>query len=111
MRLLPVTTVLGRQAAETTTIGEGYLIKKGSPIMIAPWRLHRRADTFPEPERFDPERFSPERRADIPKHAYVPFSTGPRICIGNAFAMMQLKAKLAYHMAALPVDNHARPCV
>lgn len=95
MRLLPVTTVLGRQAVEETTIGEGYPVKNGSPILIAPWTLHRLEEFYPEPERFDPERFSPQRRDSIPKHGYIPFSTGPRICIGNAFAMMQLKANLA----------------
>lgn len=106
MRLYPVTTTVARQSTEAVAIGD-YTLPKNSTVMVAPWTLHRRADIFPEPLRFDPERFSSENEAIIPKNAYIPFSTGPRICIGNAFAMLQLKVTLAtilqrYRLASLP---------
>jgi cytochrome P450 len=98
MRLLPVTTMVARQAVETVT-ANGRTIRKGQTVLVAPWTLHRRPDIFPDPERFDPDRFSPAREVEIPKHAYIPFATGPRICIGNAFAMLQLRATLATILA------------
>lgn len=94
MRLLPVTTVLSRQAVEPVVLN-GFTLPKNSLVLVAPWTLHRRADYFPEPLRFDPERFSPDRRDAIPKYAYLPFSGGPRSCIGSAFAMMQMRITLA----------------
>jgi cytochrome P450 len=57
--------------------------------VVATYALHRRPDYFPDPEKFDPERFTPENEKRIPRYAYVPFGAGPRICIGNHFAMME----------------------
>jgi len=94
MRLYPVTTMVGRQAVEGVTV-DGYTIPAKATVLVAPWTLHRREDVYQQPEQFDPQRFSPENEAQIHKHAYIPFSTGPRICIGNAFAMLQLKTTLA----------------
>ncbi len=94
MRLLPITAVVSRTVLEDVMI-DGYRIPKNATVLIAPWTLHRRADIFSDPETFNPERFSPENEKDIPKNAYIPFSTGPRVCIGNAFAMLQMKATLA----------------
>lgn len=94
MRLYPPAWATTREAAEAVTIG-GYPIKKGNTVIVAPWTLHRDARWFPDPLRFDPERFSPEHEANIPKYAYIPFGGGPRICIGNAFAMMEARLILA----------------
>lgn len=94
MRLLPVTTMIGRQLVEATTIG-AYDLPKNAYVLVAPWTLHRRPDVFPQPDQFLPERFSPSREGEIPKHAYIPFSTGPRICLGNTFAMLQMRVTLA----------------
>ena len=52
--------------------------------------MHRRADYFSDLERFDPDQFMPEVMAARSRYAYVPFSTGPRTCVGNHFAMMEL---------------------
>lgn len=94
LRLLPVTTVVSRQAVEAVEFN-GYSIPKGAQVLVSPWTLHRRDDIYPQPEQFDPERFSAENEDAIPKHGYIPFSTGPRICIGNAFATLQMRAMLA----------------
>ena len=94
MRLLPVTTVLTRQTAAAVTIG-AYTLPKNRLILFAPWTLQRDAAYFPEPLVFRPERFDPAAGQEIPKYAYLPFSGGPRVCIGNAFAMMQMKINLA----------------
>ncbi len=95
MRLLPPAwTLNARQANRDTTVGN-YLFPKNKVVFISPYANHLNARYFPEPDKFDPERFSPERERTIPKHAYIPFGSGPRVCIGQSFAMMEAKLILA----------------
>lgn len=94
MRVLPVTALVSRQAIAPVTL-QDHELPKSSLVFIAPWTIHRRADFYPDPLRFDPERFTPERQANRPNMAYIPFSGGPRACIGQGFAMMQMKINLA----------------
>ena len=106
MRLLPVTTVVSRQAIEPVALN-GMTLPKNALVLIAPWTLHRRSDYFPDPLRFDPDRFERSRIDTIPKYAYLPFSVGPRSCIGSGFAMMQMRINLAtilqrYRLTTLP---------
>ena len=90
MRLYPVAGFLfGREAIEDVELG-GHMLRRGSWVMIAPYVVHRDARNFPDPENFDPDRFSPARADDIPSYAYIPFGGGPRTCIGNAVATMQI---------------------
>lgn len=88
MRLFPPAPAIGREAAREVVIG-GHRIPAGTTVIISPYALHRRTDTFPDPERFDPDRWTPENEARLPRHAYLPFGGGPRICIGNHFALME----------------------
>lgn len=88
MRLYPPVYLVGRQVARPLKLG-GYLLPPGTLVVISPYALHRRPDYFPEPERFDPHRFSPEAEQHLPAHAYLPFSAGPRICIGTRLALME----------------------
>jgi cytochrome P450 len=95
MRLYPPAWVLnGRTAMEALSLG-GYTIPAGGLIFVAPYVLHRQPDYFPDPERFDPERFRPERVKELPRYGYIPFGAGPRVCIGNSFAMMEARLILA----------------
>lgn len=95
MRLYPPAWILnGRQALEDTTIGD-YHIPKEATIFISPYVLHRLPQHFAQPDLFDPERFAPENEKLIPRYAYMPFGAGPRICIGNSFAMMEARLILA----------------
>ncbi|MFQ3648188.1 MAG: cytochrome P450, partial [Anaerolinea sp.] len=94
MRLYPPAWSFARSVVEEVELG-GYLIPKRSTVIILPYVIHRDPRWFTDPERFDPDRFSPERESSIPKYAYLPFGGGPRICIGNAFAMMEAKLILA----------------
>jgi len=71
--------------------------------------MHHNPQYFPEPERFDPERFSAEHEEQRHKFAYVPFSSGPRVCIGNSFALLEARLLLAtivprYHLKL--VEGH-----
>jgi cytochrome P450 len=92
---------------------DGYRIGKGHVVVINTYGMHHDARYFPDPERFDPERFSPENEKLIPKYAYIPFGGGPRVCIGNAFAMMEAKLIVAtiaprFHLALAP-DQQVAP--
>ena len=95
MRLYPPAwTLSARQAVEDTMVGD-HLIPKDRLIFVAPFVMHRRPEFYPEPERFDPERFTPENEKKLPRYAYIPFGAGPRVCIGNSFAMMEAHLILA----------------
>jgi cytochrome P450 len=89
LRLYPPSWSLARTAIEDIPIRNGYVVPQGMNIFIAQYVLHHDERWFPDPECFDPERFSPENEPNIPKYAYMPFSYGPRVCIGNMFAMME----------------------
>jgi cytochrome P450 len=89
MRLYPPAWVLNvRRAAADTTLGP-YPVRRGDRLWLSPFAMHRRPAFYPDPERFDPDRWTPERERALPKYAYMPFGGGPRVCIGNGFALME----------------------
>ena len=94
MRLYPPSYIHLRQALHNVKIGN-YLVPKGYHAMIPVYLLHRHPDHFPNPEQFNPDRFTPEREKQLPHCAYLPFGAGPRICMGNHFALMQGQLVLA----------------
>jgi cytochrome P450 len=94
MRLYPPIPSIARQATEDLTIGD-CPVPKGMIVSMAPHVIHRDPRWYPEPDEFRPERFTREFEKSLPKCAYLPFSTGPRICIGNSFAMMEAVLILA----------------
>jgi cytochrome P450 len=94
MRLYPPAWTTGREAAESFEL-RGYTIPQGAQILLSQWVVHRDPRWFPNPEGFDPDRWEPERAAGLPKFAYFPFGGGPRVCIGNHFAMTEATLILA----------------
>lgn len=96
LRLYPPAWIFARCAVADDEI-RGVRIPAGRLVIVSPWVIHRRPDLFPEPERFAPERFAPEAMpaGGHSKFAYIPFGAGPRICIGNGFALMEARLVLA----------------
>jgi len=94
LRVYPPVWLIPRQAIAEVPIG-GYTLPKGQIIMLSPWVAHKDARFFPEPELFKPERWADGFEKQLPKGAYFPFGGGPRICIGNAFALMEARLLLA----------------
>jgi len=88
MRLYPPAYAISRVALHDIDL-DGYYVRKNQTVGVCSYTMHRRPDYFPDPERFDPERFTPENEKRLPRYAYFPFGAGPRICIGNHFAMME----------------------
>jgi cytochrome P450 len=98
MRLYPPIYIFGRQSIAPTTLG-GYDLPRGAVIFISPYTLHHRAALWPDPDRFDPSRFEPAAEEARHRQAYIPFSGGPRTCIGNHFALMEGPIVLATLLA------------
>lgn len=85
----PAIAVFARQAGKDVEIG-GWTVPQGGIVRLMTCITHHDPRWFPDPERFDPDRFLPERAATLPACAYVPFGAGPRVCIGQSFAMMEM---------------------
>ncbi|MFY1632490.1 cytochrome P450 [Solwaraspora sp. WMMB335] len=83
-----------RRATDDDVI-DGYRVPAGTNMLINSYLLHRHPDFWDEPERFVPERFAPGPTAARPKHVYVPFGSGHRVCIGKHFALAELVLVLA----------------
>jgi cytochrome P450 len=95
MRLYPPVWFLeGRRAIRDTEVA-GYHVPKGTVLGLAPWVVHRDARFFHEPERFNPDRWTEQTGKQLPRYAYFPFGGGPRLCIGQPFAMMEATLILA----------------
>jgi cytochrome P450 len=96
LRIYPTVWMLGRETAEPVELG-GYRLPTGLTVFMPQWTIHRDPRWFDEPEQFRPERWDPGRglQERIPRYAYFPFGGGPRICIGNSFALMESALLLA----------------
>ncbi len=88
MRLFPPAYVLGRRPLEDVVIGD-HAVKRSSIVLVNIIGLHRRADIWRDASTFEPARFLGEKEKQLPRGAYMPFGAGPRVCIGNHFALME----------------------
>ena len=89
LRLYPPAYGIVRQAVKDCQIG-GYTVPAGASLAIFPWSVHRDPRYFERPEEFLPERWADGLAKRLPRCAYIPFSVGPRVCIGNTFALTEL---------------------
>jgi cytochrome P450 len=89
MRLYPPAWIIGRRAIAAYPIGD-YVAPARSILIMSPYIMQRDPRFYADPGRFDPDRWTPEFRAALPKFAYFPFGGGPRQCIGESFAWMEL---------------------
>jgi cytochrome P450 len=108
MRLFPPAWVVGRRAIEDDEF-EGFEIKKDVNILCEIYLMHRSEKLWKNPEEFNPDRFSPEAVKARPRHHFIPFGAGPRMCIGNHFAMMEMQLLLATIVQRFDfsvVENH-----
>jgi cytochrome P450 len=111
MRLHPPAYMTGREAIEDVTIGEHRLPAR-SIVAINIRGIHRRADYYPAPLAFRPERMLADAKKARPRHHYLPFGAGPRVCIGQYFALMEAQLALAtmvQHARVRPLVSHVEP--
>jgi len=113
IRLYPPIPLLGRQLSRSEQIG-GHAIPEGSLLGVVPYLLHRHRIYWPMPDHFVPERFLPEHAAARQRYTYVPFSVGPRVCVGQAFGLTEailciailaqrVRLRLAPHTVVEPI--------
>ncbi|ARK12973.1 cytochrome P450 [Fibrella sp. ES10-3-2-2] len=95
LRLYPPAWAMSRMALADDQIGP-YRIPKGDTVVVSPYLLHHDPTNWPDPDRFDPDRFAEGRDKDRPTYAYLPFGGGPRLCIGNQFALMEMQILLTF---------------
>jgi sterol 14-demethylase len=111
LRLHPPLFMLVRVAKEDW-VYKDWFIPKGTWIVLSPTVAHRMAGTFADPEKFDPDRFAPPREEDKRDFTFIAFGGGRHKCLGNAFAILQIKAILAlllgqydFELAGDPIDS------
>ncbi|RXG71172.1 cytochrome P450 4c3 [Armadillidium vulgare] len=104
LRLLPPVPLFVRNLTEDLTI-DGYIVPRGTDVAIFTYNLHRDPKHFPDPLKFQPERFFPEISAKRNPYAFVPFSAGPRNCIGQKFALMEEKVILSTFLRKYKVES------
>ncbi|NXQ56872.1 CP4B1 protein, partial [Anthoscopus minutus] len=95
LRLFPPVPAVSRQLSKPVTFPDGRSLPAGCQIALSIFALHRNRDVWEDPEVYDPLRFSPENSAQRHSHAFLPFSAGSRNCIGQQFAMNEMKVALA----------------
>jgi cytochrome P450 len=111
LRLHPPVHTIGRQASRPVEV-DGLRFAAGAIVAVSPLLLHRRADYFPEPQAFRPERFAAGAAERIPRHAYLPFGAGPRVCVGaqlastaSALALATLCQRLSFEWPGGPLPE------
>jgi len=96
LRMYPPVPLIARQLQEEVPLKSGnYILPVGATVVVVQAVLHRRADSFPNPDVFNPDNFLPEKCQERHYYSYIPFSAGPRSCVGRKFAMLKLKVLLS----------------
>ncbi|MDR7377503.1 cytochrome P450 [Rhodoferax ferrireducens] len=104
----PAASLISRRATRPVQVGP-WQLPRGALVRITPWVLQHDARWFPEPERFDPERFSDAGQAAQVRGSYLPFGAGPRVCIGNLFAMTEMQLVAAMLLQRFQLTPVAGP--
>ncbi|XP_054260624.1 cytochrome P450 4C1-like [Macrosteles quadrilineatus] len=108
LRLFPSVPVIARKLTEDEVFGK-YTLPKGSDVLVLPYVLHRDSSQFPNPECFNPDNFLPEAVKTRHPYSYIPFSAGPRNCIGQKFAVLAEKTVLSAILRKYQVQSlHSR---
>ncbi|KMQ86090.1 cytochrome p450 4g44, partial [Lasius niger] len=96
LRLFPPVPVIARKLNEDVKIITGdYILPKTATVLIPQFVVHRSEKYYPNPTVFNPDNFLPEKMQQRHYYAFIPFSAGPRSCVGRKFAMLKLKVLLS----------------
>nr|WP_255557233.1 cytochrome P450 [Dyella sp. ASV21] len=98
----PVSALMNRRVVSPFTL-DGHVVPSGAVLRISPWVLHHDERWFPQATQFQPERFL-EDAPSPPKGAWMPFGTGPRVCIGQHFAMLEMTLLAAMLLQRYTLD-------
>jgi cytochrome P450 family 4 len=110
LRLYPSVPVIARTISEDIKVGK-HILTEGTEVFVVPWITHRLPHIYPNPESFQPDRFSSVNCESRHPYAYIPFSAGPRNCIGHKFAIIELKvviSKVLRHYRLMPIPGKTK---
>jgi cytochrome P450 len=110
LRLYTPITMLPRRTTEEVEIA-GVRIPKRTIVLVSAYAQHYRTDSYPDPERFDPDRWLPDRETTRHRRSYLPFSAGPRFCLGAHFAMMEGPLVLSQLLRRFDFEIDARKTI
>lgn len=106
LRLYPPVPLIARRVEHDVRLASGpYTIPKGASVVILQFAVHRNPTIFPNPDTFDPDNFLPERMAKRHFYSFIPFSAGPRSCVGRKYAMLKLKVLLSTIVRNFKIDS------
>lgn len=106
LRMYPPVPIIAREIKEELKLVSGdYTIPAGATVIVATFKMQRNPEIYKNPDIFDPDHFLPEQSADRHYYAFVPFSAGPRSCVGRKYAMLKLKILLATIMRNFRVHS------
>uniref|UniRef100_A0A8I5N7U1 Cytochrome P450 family 4 subfamily F member 11 n=1 Tax=Papio anubis TaxID=9555 RepID=A0A8I5N7U1_PAPAN len=110
LRLHPPVPVISRHVTQDIVLPDGRVIPKGITCLLSVFGTHHNPTVWPDPEVYDPFRFDPENIKERSPLAFIPFSAGPRNCIGQTFAMAEMKVVLALTLLRFRVlPDHTEP--
>ncbi|XP_055607198.1 cytochrome P450 4g15-like [Uranotaenia lowii] len=96
LRMYPPVPIIARKVNQDVRLAShDYVVPSGTTVVIGTFKLHRREDIYPNPEVFNPDNFLPEKTSNRHYYSYIPFSAGPRSCVGRKYAMLKLKVLLS----------------
>lgn len=96
LRMYPPVPIIARKVNQDIQLDtENYIVPAGCTVVVGTFKLHRRPDFYPNPEEFNPDNFLPERTSNRHYYSFIPFSAGPRSCVGRKYAILKLKILLS----------------
>jgi len=104
LRLYPVAWAIGREATLDVSVGE-HLVRRGTQVYLFQWSMQRAERYFERPREFWPDRHGGEGLASSAKGGFAPFGLGPRICIGQRFALTQIAVTLSEVLRAFRIET------
>ena len=108
LRLFPPVGFIARESAQTCPMRD-KTVGKGASVVVSPWLIHRHRDLWDDPDAFNPDRYANDASRESLRNAYLPFSMGPRVCMGAAFALQEavlILSSMARHYALEAVPGH-----
>ncbi|KAJ2950505.1 hypothetical protein O0L34_g8749 [Tuta absoluta] len=96
LRMFPPVPAIARKLNRDVKIStNGYVLPAGATIVIGTFKIHRNPKYYKNPDVFDPDNFLPENTSNRHYYSFIPFSAGPRSCVGRKYALLKLKVLLA----------------
>ncbi|XP_025262526.1 cytochrome P450 4C1-like [Camponotus floridanus] len=108
LRIYPSVPTITRKLGEDVKMGD-YTLPKGITVLLAIALVHLNPEVWPDPKKFDPDRFLPENSKHRNPYAYIPFSAGPRNCIGQKFALLEEKTMLTAILRKWRIKSVKKP--